>query len=45
MNDKEIKEFADTISKTKLTPEESIRFEQVMKLRGWKRLFPRIFGL
>ncbi len=44
MTDKEIKEFCDTLKKFKATPEESKRFQEIMKLKGWKRLFPRIFG-
>jgi phage gp16-like protein len=40
-----VKVFAETISKTKLTPKESERVIKVMRLKGWKRLFPKRFGL
>lgn len=44
-NDEHVKKLADTISKFKLNPDEAERCIEVLRLKGWKRLFPRIFGL
>ena len=35
---------ADAMNKWGATPEEAIRNQEVLRLKGWKRFFPRIFG-
>lgn len=45
MKEKDTKIVTDAMKKWKATPEEAKRNIEVLKLKGWKRLFPRIFGL